>query len=429
VVAAHQVPSQKVAKAKGSRLSAPVPAPEARIFQPLEGEDNIRKSLKRLRAQLRANYLERDELIDVAITALIARTNAVLIGSPGTGKTRMVRDLVDRFSMSSFYYLLSATTQPDEIIGSLDLGELQANSVFKRDISGRVADVEVAIMDEVFKANSPCLNSLLEIMLDKTLTNGKTVVHAPLVSMFGMSNELPEDEELAPFWDRFAIRCVVPEVEVASQKALMMRKAGLIAQPELTESISDTDLALMQSQSQTLPMPESVIDAALQVVRELKDNAGIVVSTRKMVQLVSIVSAYAYVLGATIVDEEHLAILKYILWSEQDQIPAINKVIDDMIQASIIKYDNMLSGLKDSTRRWQNQSADSGGEFYKHAVKGSETRSAAMIVELQASLESATGRKAAKIKQTIQAVKDIRENVILPAFAEIDSAQADLDGY
>jgi MoxR-like ATPase len=71
---------------------------------------------------------------------------------------------------------------------------------------------EVAFIDEVFKANSAILNTLLTILNERLFDNGTQRLPVPLVCLVAASNELPESEELDALYDRFLIRCHVSQV-------------------------------------------------------------------------------------------------------------------------------------------------------------------------------------------------------------------------
>jgi MoxR-like ATPase len=60
----------------------------------------------------------------------------------------------------------------------------------------------VAFLDEIFKANSAILNSLLTILNERRFDNGKTRQVIPLLAVVAASNELPESEELDALYDR-----------------------------------------------------------------------------------------------------------------------------------------------------------------------------------------------------------------------------------
>ena len=55
---------------------------------------------------------------------------------------------------------------------------------------------QVAFLDEVFKANSAILNTLLTLLNERAFDNGDARVACPLATAVAASNELPETEEL-----------------------------------------------------------------------------------------------------------------------------------------------------------------------------------------------------------------------------------------
>src|SRR5207247_940270 len=63
--------------------------------------------------------------------------------------------------------------------------------------------------DEVFKASSSILNTILTLINERRFHNGREVAEVPLLTLFAASNELPEDDELLALHDRFLLRLVV----------------------------------------------------------------------------------------------------------------------------------------------------------------------------------------------------------------------------
>ena len=54
------------------------------------------------------------------------------------------------------------------------------------------AAAQVAFLDEIFKANSAVLNSLLTILNERVFDNGSMRLPVPLLAVVGASNELPD---------------------------------------------------------------------------------------------------------------------------------------------------------------------------------------------------------------------------------------------
>lgn len=278
------------------------------------------------------------------MTAYLAKTNLFVGGPPGTGKTALAKAAGTAFEMKNFYYLMGADTTADELLGSLDLDALSRNE-WLRDLTNGIADAELVILDEGFKANSPCLNKFLGLALDGEVSNGKQRVKAPLVCMTVCSNELPQESNLAPFWDRLALRIWVEDVNLKARKELMMREAGLKSKPTITQQITLQELSLMQVEASQVIWTEEMIGLVLEIKKRLSDHQ-IKISTRKSVQLIKLVGAYAYVCGFNRVEEQHLEVLQYIFWNEPSQRATIATEIKTVIEAA----GNAIDLLRDSVQ-------------------------------------------------------------------------------
>jgi len=282
-------------------------------------------------------YLERDELIKLMLTAYLGQQNLFIGGAPGTAKTALSRTVAGVFNTSTFYYLVSPTTQVEEVLGPVNLKALQAGE-FERDLTGRLADTNLAIMDEIFKASSPLLNALLGLILERKVVNGKSEVHCPLISLVGCSNELPDpDEGLAPFWDRFVLRYWVDEISLRHRHTLMLRVANLETTPTVSVQFSELQLQRMQWEVAQLPIERD----ALKTLNNIVSKCGVPVSTRRLLQLVQLLKAWAYVQGDLLVSEEHLDLLSHTLWQTLEQREAIGTLIDEQLN----QFNNDVEGI------------------------------------------------------------------------------------
>src|ERR1043166_443879 len=170
---------------------------------------SARDRLQRIRDELGQAFLERTEVIDGALAALLAGQHVLLIGPPGTAKSMLADELCRRLEGASYFqWLLTKFTTPEELFGAVSLRALE-NDDYRRVTTHKLPEAHIAFLDEVFKANSSILNSILTVLNERRFHNGREVVEVPLITLFGASNELPEEDELQALYDRFLLRFVV----------------------------------------------------------------------------------------------------------------------------------------------------------------------------------------------------------------------------
>src|SRR5947209_13722124 len=167
--------------------------------------DTLPARLGQLARALEARFLGKDEVIRLLLIAVLAGEHAVLIGPPGTAKSALIRTFARLLHARYFEYLLTRFTEPNEIFGPVDIAAFREGK-YQRRIEGMLPESEIVFLDEVFKSNSAILNALLTLLNERQYSNGGKLLTVPLISLFGASNEIPNDDNLAAIFDRFLLR-------------------------------------------------------------------------------------------------------------------------------------------------------------------------------------------------------------------------------
>ena len=177
------------------------------------------------RTDLAAALIERDDEIDLALTALVAAQHLLLVSPPGCVKSLLLDALLAWTGGTKFAILLTKFTVPEEVFGPVSLAGLKEDR-YVRVTTGKLPTADVAFLDEVFKASSAVLNTLLRILNERTFDAGDGVARpVPLKLCVAASNEWPSPEtgkELAAVFDRFVLRKAVAPIRSAAGRARLL---------------------------------------------------------------------------------------------------------------------------------------------------------------------------------------------------------------
>lgn len=358
--------------------------------------------LRCIREELTQTFLERGEVIDGALAALLAGQHVLLIGPPGTAKSMLADELCRRLDGASYFqWLLTKFSTPEELFGAVSLRALE-NDEYRRVTTHKLPEAHIAFLDEVFKANSSILNSVLTLMNERRFHNGREPVDVPLITLFGASNELPEEDELQALYDRFLLRFVVGYIadEFRFLRMLQGRPAGA------RTAIMLPELRALQEAACRVAVPQHVFRSLADLRREL-GRKQIVASDRRYHQTIGLLQAHAFLYGRDSVTETDLFFLEHALWHDPNERDEVRATIHQLLRG----YEDEVKALLYQTqelrdyahRQWENN------ELRSRALVEAHTKIRNILAKVTSILEQA--RTVGRPVDTVEAVKEEIETI------------------
>ena len=289
------------------------------------------KKLQNFRSSLNQTFLERGPVIDGILASMITKQNTFLFGLPGTGKSELVRACAQGFEGNKFFsYLLSPTTDPAELYGPVAVSKLLKDE-YTRDITGYLPDANVCFLDELFRGSSAVLNSLLQVLNERTFNNGRDLVNTDIHSVVAATNSFPSEESLQAFCDRFLFRPTVDGLKSPVSKRKLYEWTVNNNRPEIKSDLTKEDLLELQEAASKVFVGENFLDSFSETT-EMLESRGIQISDRRRVQILQFMRGWAVVQGEDTVHAEYLhETLIHIVYQTQEDISVIKDVVDTCV--------------------------------------------------------------------------------------------------
>ncbi len=304
----------------------------------------LREKIEKNLEILNNGLVGKEKVMKLGLLSILSGENMILVGPPGTAKSEISRRLreilADSGSETYFEYLFTKFTTPEEIFGPLSIKQLQ-NDKFERNTEGYMPSSRIVFLDEIFKANSSILNTLLTILNERVFHNGLKREKTPLISLIGASNELPfENDELTALYDRFLIRVVVGYVsDDEIEELLDIKETDMEIPAEI--KFTESDLNEIRNESEKVRVTSGIKRTVMQIRQDYnkifaEDNHEII-SDRKLVKMVKLLKISAYLNGRDKVDFSDLMLLTNCLWNNPENIEKVTKLVLEAIKRNVAK--------------------------------------------------------------------------------------------
>ncbi len=230
---------------------------------------------ERLTAEIKKAIVGQEETIQLVVTALFAGGHVLLEGSPGVGKTLLVRTISEALQLEFHRIQFTSDLMPSDIAGTQILLEDESG---KRQFQFRKGPVftQLLLADEVNRAGPKTQSALLEAMEEKQVTIlGQT--HQLPRPFFVLATQNPiELEGTYPLpeaqLDRFLFKILVPSPNASELKEVLSRTTGDKApsiKPILPPDQAVTQILIMQNLVRKVVVSSSVQDFLVGIVFSL----------------------------------------------------------------------------------------------------------------------------------------------------------------
>jgi MoxR-like ATPase len=296
---------------------------------------SLPERLTRLGGTLQERFLGRHEAIRLLVVAVVAGEHALLIGPPGTAKSALIRTFARLLDARYFEYLLTRFTEPNELFGPVDVAAFREGR-YERRTEGMLPEAEIVFLDEVFKSNSAILNALLTLLNERRFTSGSQVRTSPLLSAFGASNDVPADEALAAICDRFVLRVRSDNLDAYHFQDLLQKglehEIWLQSDAAVEPLITAGELATLQRDLlKRTKFTNAFFSQYKGLVFQVRAE-GVTLSDRRVVKLLKLFAASAFLDGRNEPDASDLFVLKHV-WNAEDQAPLLDAIVTPVVDA------------------------------------------------------------------------------------------------
>ena len=327
----------------------------------------VRLQVSALLKYMSEGLFEKEHIMALALLTTLAGESIFLLGPPGTAKSMIARRLKMIFGQgSSFEYLMSRFSTPDEIFGPVSISKLKEQDIYERIVDDYLPAATIVFLDEIWKAGPSIQNSLLTVLNEKIYKNGRKEIALPLKGMIAASNELPaEGEGLEALWDRFLVRVVSNCISNERSFYKMLRQGTKTTMRQSIPKvmlISDERYKQWQDEMEQIEVSDEILKLITHVRMGLRkyvqnteeaDGEMFYISDRRWKKIVHLMQASAFLNGRNEIIESDVLLLFYCLWNTTEAIPVI---LDVVSEALFTDYIEKIEEIKKQLERMKKES-------------------------------------------------------------------------
>ncbi len=310
------------------------------VLTNLDRKTRVDKLLKALSDGL----YEREYSIKMALLSAIAGESIFLLGPPGVGKSLIARRLKYAFrDGTSFEYLMSKFSTPDEIFGPVSIKKLKEEDKYERLTDRYLPGANIVFLDEIWKAGPAIQNALLTILNEKVYRNGDQDIPVKIRGIITASNELPPpNQSLEPIWDRFLIRLEIGNIRRFNNFLSMIVDTSDVYEDPVEEKlkIKEGELDEWISAIDEVEVPPEVLNTIQLVKVKIEEfnakpnNADKVIRLydRRWKKIIRLFRTSAFLNGRNKVNLMDCFLMVDCLWNKPVQKEVVREIVSESIR-------------------------------------------------------------------------------------------------
>jgi MoxR-like ATPase len=372
---------------------------------------DLPERFEQLRVKLRAEHVERDEEIHVALLALVAGCTCFFLGEPGIAKSMLARRIRAHVSGSHYFeHPMDKFSVPEDLFGPRSLSAMKEDR-WERTIEGTLVTADWCFLDEFFEASSALLKTLLRALNEREYHQGTEIIPMSLTTVFCASNEVPSEPRLMPLYDRLLLRRHLRPIQ---EPGGFTRMLALEREEQPEPVLSWDEVRVAQAQAAQVTIPAALRETMTEIRIALAD-LNIHPSDRRFFDSQRIVRASAWMEGCSDAEAEHLRCLSDVLWSHPEQIPEVTRVVDTVLEPLVSKADDLLREIRNLDRQIRTDLADDDRQRLATELHLKATWAEEELTKLRAE-SSNSPRQRRKFKELKDAHERVCQRILVELF-------------
>jgi MoxR-like ATPase len=228
--------------------------------------------LARVRAEIGKVVFGQERVVELVLATILAGGHALLIGAPGLAKTKLVETTARALGLDWGRVQFTPDLMPSDILGSEILDESSGGGRAFRFVKGPIF-TSLLMADEINRASPRTQSALLQAMQERHVTVAGASYDLPKPFHVLATQNPIEQEGTYPLpeaqLDRFLLKVDVDYPDAETERRILVETTG--TGDAVVRPILDAEkLIALQSLVRRMPVPETVLEAILRLIRSAR---------------------------------------------------------------------------------------------------------------------------------------------------------------